>query len=622
MSGTNGPVYAPADEQRARADNAAWAHFVSSGNDAEFCSAWLALLSGRIETAHASLLLIAEAEDLPFAVVAAWPDPQRDLQYLGPVAQRALAERGGVVMAPDGTLADDTRAAHVGYPIEVAGRLIGVVVFDVGARVPGGLQSVLRQIHWASAWLYDHYGRQRLTACEAELSRVTLLDDLMATTLQHRQLRASALAVANELTIHLRCDRVSIGIDNRAQIELIAMSHAATFDRRSNLVRAISDAMDEVLDLGVAVVLPSSTDDELDAIAHAESARTLQLQALMSVPLIHDSETLGVITFERSLGPPFDSDDQRLARVLGTMLGPVWALLHDHGRPWWRRAGDAARALLVAALGPRAPGLKLAAMVGTLLLLGVAMFHADYRVAARTVIEGSTQLSIVAPFEGFIAEALVRAGDTVRVGQALARLDERDLGLDRTRWQAELEQLRRKHQVAMAAADLSAMGVIGAQVRQSEAQLALAQEKLTRATLVAPFDGVVVSGDLSQKLGIPIESGKLLFEVAPLNGYRVILQVDDRDIAHVALAQSGELVLSSQPDHAFPFTVSAVTPVATQTDGRNVFRVEAIIKGQVVRLRPGMEGIGKIVVGERTLLWIWTHRFVDWLRLAFWNWMP
>jgi hypothetical protein len=40
------------------------------------------------------------------------------------------------------------------------------------------------------------------------------------------------------------------------------------------------------------------------------------------------------------------------------------------------------------------------------------------------------------------------------------------------------------------------------------------------------------------------------------------------------------------------------------------------------RLRPGMEGVGKVKVGERSLAWIWTHGFVDWLRVALWNWMP
>jgi multidrug efflux pump subunit AcrA (membrane-fusion protein) len=167
------------------------------------------------------------------------------------------------------------------------------------------------------------------------------------------------------------------------------------------------------------------------------------------------------------------------------------------------------------------------------------------------------------------------------------------------------------------------MVVLAAQVAQAEAQLALAEERLSRATLVAPFDGLVVSGDLSQAIGSPVEQGKLLFEVAPLEGFRVVLQVDDRDIAHLATGQHGTLVLSGLPAEALPFTVRTVTPVATQHDGRNVFRVEAQIEpGSAARLRPGMEGVGKVAVGERSLLWIWTHGFVDWLRMAIWNWTP
>jgi hypothetical protein len=50
--------------------------------------------------------------------------------------------------------------------------------------------------------------------------------------------------------------------------------------------------------------------------------------------------------------------------------------------------------------------------------------------------------------------------------------------------------------------------------------------------------------------------------------------------------------------------------------------LEAQVQGAPERLRPGMEGIGKVVVGERSLLWIWTHGFVDWLRLTLWNFTP
>ena len=39
-------------------------------------------------------------------------------------------------------------------------------------------------------------------------------------------------------------------------------------------------------------------------------------------------------------------------------------------------------------------------------------------------------------------------------------------------------------------------------------------------------------------------------------------------------------------------------------------------------LRPGMEGIGKINAVRERMVWIWTHEFIDWLRLWVWSWWP
>lgn len=615
------PVYSITDEHRARAEAAAWSRFAAPGDSQEFHAAWLALLGARVERARAALLLVGGEQGEAFTVAAAWPDAQRDLQYLGAAAQRALTERHGIVTAPEGGAPSAESGAHVGYPLEVSGRLCGAIVLDIGPHAD--LQAALREIHWASAWLLDHFRHAELRRREAELQRVGLLNELMACALQHRRLQPSALAVANQLAATLRCDRVAIGFEESGEVVPLVLSHTATFDARSDLLRTLGSAMDEVLDLGVALRYPPQADDELGAMAHDEAARTLKVEAMLSAPLLHEGQTLGVISFERNAGPAFDAGEERIAHAIGVMLGPVWTLQRANERGLLRRLGENGRAATRALFGPRHPGLKLIGGVLAAALLASVLVQSEYRVAARTVIEGSTQLAAVAPFDGFIAEGLVRAGDSVRRGQPLARLDERDLKLERTRWIAEREQLQRKHQAAMAAADRSAMGVFAAQINQAEAQLALAEEKLARTTLVAPFDGIVVSGDLSQQIGTPVEQGKLLFEIAPLEGYRVVLQVDDREIARLAVGQRGELVLASLPDRELPFTVSTITPVATQHDGRNEFRVEARIDaGSAQRLRPGMEGIGKIDVGANSLLWIWTHGFTDWLRLALWNWMP
>ena len=283
---------------------------------------------------------------------------------------------------------------------------------------------------------------------------------------------------------------------------------------------------------------------------------------------------------------------------------------------------DAGQQGLQAVFGPRHPGIKLIAGLGGLLLVFFTLFTTDYRVSASTVVEGEVQRAAAAPFDGFIAESFVRAGDVVSKGQVLMRLDERDLRLEQTRWLSEHEQAQRKYRVALAAQDRGAMAVLAAQVNQAGAQLQLVNERLARASMVAPFDGVVVSGDLSQLLGTPVEQGKVLFEVAPRDRYRVILKVDERNIADVKVGQRGDLMLSGLPGEAMTFSVKQLTPVSTAQDGRNYFRVEAQLENHSARLRPGMEGVGKVLVGQARLIWIWTHSLTDWLRLALWNWLP
>jgi hypothetical protein len=103
----------------------------------------------------------------------------------------------------------------------------------------------------------------------------------------------------------------------------------------------------------------------------------------------------------------------------------------------------------------------------------------------------------------------------------------------------------------------------------------------------------------------------------------VILEVDERDIDDVAVNQTGQLALSSAPEQALPITVEKITPLSTAEEGQNYFRVEARLDGNIPpRLRPGMEGVGKISIERRKLIWIWTYKITHWVRMFFWSWWP
>jgi hypothetical protein len=113
-----------------------------------------------------------------------------------------------------------------------------------------------------------------------------------------------------------------------------------------------------------------------------------------------------------------------------------------------------------------------------------------------------------------------------------------------------------------------------------------------------------------------------LYELAPLDDWRVVLDVEEAQVADTQPGQHGHLVVTAMPYQTMDFTVTRVTPVARIEDGRSVFRVEGTLAGSSPRLRPGMQGVGRIEIGPRLMVWIWTRRIAEQLRLLVWQVVP
>ena len=158
------------------------------------------------------------------------------------------------------------------------------------------------------------------------------------------------------------------------------------------------------------------------------------------------------------------------------------------------------------------------------------------------------------------------------------------------------------------------------QLSQAEAQLEILELKLNRTVITSPISAVIVSGDYTRALGSPVERGQVLYKVSPLDNYRVVLQVDESEISEIKVGMHGELTLSAAAEDVFEIEIVKITPVSIAENGINYFQVEAILLSTPEFLRPGMQGVGKIEIGERQLLWIWTHKMVDWLQLKLWSW--
>ena len=69
------------------------------------------------------------------------------------------------------------------------------------------------------------------------------------------------------------------------------------------------------------------------------------------------------------------------------------------------------------------------------------------------------------------------------------------------------------------------------------------------------------------------------------------------------------------------WAVARITPLANPSNGRQVFEVEVALDDPgAAALRPGMQGVARLRVGEQALALQWSRDVLAWLRLLAWRW--
>lgn len=600
-----------------------WSRLKDSYDPKTFSAAWLEIQSQLIGAeARCGVVVYGIPDQGPFEPTAVWPIGSPGSPVLAEAIESAINERVSVVKNSKRISSGRSPNSHVvACPLIVDSQICGAVAFEVEHVSEFKLQQMFEQLEWGLGWLEVNIHRNKYTSSD----RLVTVLELIATSLHHDRFQESATAVVTELAGILGCERVSIGFLKGKHSQVRALSNSATFSKKGNLIRAIEAAMDEAIDQHATVLFPAAPEEGPLQLTRAHEALAKQQDdgSVCTIPLTEGERLLGAMVLERPTGEPFDQRTIQLCEHSASLLGPLLDVKRKDDQWLMGKAVDSGRELLKKLIGPRHVALKLATFSTLFLLLFFSFANGDYRVTADARLEGTVQRAVAVPIAGYVVEANVRAGDIVKRGDILFSLDDRDLRLERLKWTSQKLQSSREYSEAVADHNRAKARILSAQVEQAEAEIELLDEQLERTHVKAPFDSLVVSGDLSQSLGSPVERGDILFELAPLNSYRVILKVDERDIDDVIVDQAGQLALTSSPEEALPITVKKITPLSTAEEGRNYFRVEAHLEGDIAPvLRPGMEGVGKINIERRKLIWIWTHKITHWMQMFFWSWWP
>lgn len=454
---------------------------------------------------------------------------------------------------------------------------------------------------------------------EVDVDRIAAVLGLTNQLNAETRFMGAAMSFCNELAARYQCDRVGLGsLEKNTYVRVQALSHAEKFERKMEAVHRLEAAMEEALDQDQEILWPRPEDSAAVTRDHEAYAAVQGTRFLSTIPLRVDGRNAFAVTFERST-EPFGEQELRVIQISCDACARRLSDLKLRDRWFGARFAAWLREKLSSALGVEHTWVKLLVVV-VCVALGVLLFgKGTYRVEAPFSVVTDEMAYVPAPFEGHVEKVLTRVGRRVGRGDTLLLFDTRALRLEEISTVADLSRYLREVEKARSARELAEMQINQALADQAQARLDTIRLRLEQGSITAPMPGYVVEGDLEEMVGAPVKQGDVLFKIVQIEKMYVEIKVDEAEFHELEDGMKGEIAFNSQPRLKFPIQVRRIVPVAESGPEGNTFTVQAGFTGEKGEWwRPGMAGIAKLDVARRNLLWIFTHRAMDRVRMWIW----
>lgn len=200
---------------------------------------------------------------------------------------------------------------------------------------------------------------------------------------------------------------------------------------------------------------------------------------------------------------------------------------------------------------------------------------------------------------GRVSRLAFKDGSAVREGQLLVQLDDalQRAELSQARAQLSIAQANTKRNEELVAQNFVSQRVLEesrANLQVAQAQVDLAQARLARMAIVAPFSGTV--GIASVNLGEYIKDGTAVVNLEDTSALMVDFRLSERYQTRVAVGQSVKVQLDALPGQNFSARVIALDPLL-DANGRAVAVRASMPADAAKRLRSGMFARVTVVFG-------------------------
>jgi membrane fusion protein (multidrug efflux system) len=213
----------------------------------------------------------------------------------------------------------------------------------------------------------------------------------------------------------------------------------------------------------------------------------------------------------------------------------------------------------------------------------------------------SNESVIVRPeLAGRITQINFTEGEKVRKGQLLIQLDASVPRAELAQIQASLALAKSNHERAQElfkrnAGTERALDEARAKLRTDEAAIRLAEARLEKYALMAPFDGVI--GLRKVSVGDFVNAGTDIVNLEQIDPLKVDFRVPEVFLASIRVGQRIALTVDALPGREFAGEVYAIDPLV-DAGGRSIV-IRARIANPGDELRPGLFARVSLVVDEK-----------------------
>jgi hypothetical protein len=234
-----------------------------------------------------------------------------------------------------------------------------------------------------------------------------------------------------------------------------------------------------------------------------------------------------------------------------------------------------------------------------LLALTLVFLKVPHNINAKIEILPEQQ-TFFSEVKGVVKDIFVTEGSLVQKGDLLAQIDISDLEIDL------LNKLSKKQKSKTEMFKLKDEGNIADfKIKESEYisldyEVKLLNQKILRSKIFAKSDGIIISEDLDEVNGKPVNFGDEILKMASNDKVIVRFEIPEEDIQFISPGQKVKFKVYGSPNESYTngiklLSVSGEGRQINDTDTSKYYMAKAIITTKDhLGLRPGMTGRGKI----------------------------